>query len=519
MNSSPTAETSKALKNCPYCGRQIASDWLLCPYCGRDLSAPFPDTPRARADIKDQAVPAPRFQKPGFINKRILFYIGLPVFILVCVYFVVAFLLTQQINNMYYSRNCAGVVTSENAYSPLLLPGRNALQAELNECRSYLAAEAAYAKRSWQNAYEGYAGYISQYPQGILLNDSSAKAAEALYAWAQEERAAGQFDSAIKNLDTLTGTFPSSAKAANAASDIPQVYLEWGKALEAGGDFANAETEFKSVFQTDPNSQVAGSSSNQLQAILPDFYKNWAANLISQGKYEEAVLHYQSALDLVSGENLQTIRDGLANTQAKWALYFSSTGDFTRALIKIADARSASTSTAAQNESESGYQSILTDFSNSTGAEAAQALNQAATDVCASGKLSESDLPIFGIDPDQKDVYLLGDSISTDGLNDLAAKSPASMHYVACITVTTSTIQSCPYTEGYTLDRDLTYWEIKLYNIVSGKYLASTKLAGGYPPSCPPNYFFTRGQYVSTSVGSAPAYDDLKAWLLPRITR
>ncbi len=528
MNSSTNSDPSNKAKICPHCGKQISEDWLLCPNCGADLPAPLTNISYPQANLRDVEISAAQRLIPKRTHKKLLIFWVLVLLALTSLYYAMGLILIQQINTAYYSRDCQNALGQaaiiKELYPPVLMSSVRVATAQINECEAYSNAETEYNKKNWQSAYEDYSAYMGRYPQGIFLADSSSKAAEALYAWAQEERTAGNFDSALEKLNAITGKFSGTSEATNANGDIPEIYLEWGKTLEASGNFDNAENEFKNVLRTDPNSQAPGSPSNQLQAILPEFYQKWAANLISQGKYEEAISHYESAHELISSDKLQTIQDGLADTQVKWALSMSGSGDFTGALAKIADARSAATSTAAQNESESGYQSILRDFSNSTGTQASQALNQAATDVCKSGQLSASELPIFGIDPQQKDVYFLGDSADTNGLNDqaassLGAKSPASLHYVACITTSTITIQSCPYTMGYTLHNDQTFWQVELYDVVRGRYLGSTHLAGGNPSGCPSTYLFTVGQDIATHTGPAPTYGDFETWLLPRITR
>ena len=522
MNSPTGSYPSNKAKICPHCGKQVADDWLLCPNCGVNLPSTSSNISHRQTNPRNPDVSVARHPVSKHINKKLLIILGLILLALIGAYYTIGFILIRQINIAYHGKDCQNVLSHANStqefYPPALLPSASAARAQIRECVAYSSAEAEYNQKNWQSAYADFSTYIDQYPQGIFLGDSLPKAAASLYAWAQAERKAGQFNNAVEGLNTLRTKYANYKEAIDANKDIPQVYLEWGKALEASGDFTNAEIEYKTVLQTDPNTQAPGSPSSQLQDILPDFYQTWGSSLIAQKEFDQALLHYQDAKALFSAGELQSIQDGIVETLIRWAADLSESGDFTTALSKIEDARNSAMDADAQTKVTAEYQSILTDFSNSTGAQASQAINQAAQDVCSSGKLSGSELPIFGIDPDQKDIHFLGDSATTNGLNDQAkssvvASSPASMHYVACITTSTIKIQSCAYMMGYTLQIDQTFWQVDLYDIVRGKYLGSKQLAGANPSGCPSTYFFKIGQDIATYIGPDPTYDDLKAWL------
>jgi hypothetical protein len=198
----------------------------------------------------------------------------------------------------------------------------------------------------------------------------------------------------------------------------------------------------------------------------------------------------------------------------------SGSEDFIGALKEVEQAKATAVTDSVKKGVETMQADVYQAFSKSTGEQAQQAIADAAEKVCSH---KQPELPIFGIDPDAIRAFL--SPKSQGALTDtVRATTPASLHYVACVTQSTKS-ENWKYHRwdkagrtipgsNYTVERVTISWDIQLYDLKTGKMVASQSFS-----EAPPGWGYiwesmnnTTGNFGSYS-GPDPSLEKISAWI------
>lgn len=125
---------------------------------------------------------------------------------------------------------------------------------------------------------------------------------------AAENRASGNYEEAINNLNQLIDEFPDSEEAADARATIPEVELEWGVALNESGDYTAAQEKLQSLMATE-----SGPVADNARANLAFSYVGLAEQAITNGDVPGAYANYLNVFDEYgSGDGRQAALDSFA---------------------------------------------------------------------------------------------------------------------------------------------------------------------------------------------------------------
>jgi hypothetical protein len=265
----------------------------------------------------------------------------------------------------------------------------------------------------------------------------------------------------------------------------------------------------------DPQSQF--DSAVQVKSGQSKVYVDWGNDLLQQKQFSVAIEKFELAISK-SEESNTDAKDALANGQIQWARDLSTNEDFQAALQHLQTAQETAASEGMKKSVETALQETYLAFSNSSGMQARQAMKEALKAVC--GKHKAPDLPIFGLNKDsiRFGIYGVEDKLPED----LAAKTPGEMHYIACVEAKNITLESRPLYlkaiertgRGYHYIfmkqyRTQLLWNIHLLKMDTAKRIAETTLKGGAPPS------FTEagGDGGSYIYGPAPTMEEFSEWL------
>jgi hypothetical protein len=191
----------------------------------------------------------------------------------------------------------------------------------------------------------------------------------------------------------------------------------------------------------------------------------------------------------------------LANGQIQWAHNLSLEEDFLGALEHLGIAKEAARSETMKKSLETALQETYLAFSKSTGPQARRLMKEVLPVVCEDEKAP--DLPIFGLNRDSVGfgIYDVEDKLPEE----LAAKTPGEMHYVACITTDNYTVETRLHKnivfqwgriQYYTFVEQFrvqVIWNVRLVQTDTGESIAEEILKGELPPPFSEtggNYFY-----------------------------
>lgn len=153
----------------------------------------------------------------------------------------------------------------------------------------------------------GIFGYIA-FQQRSLLNSG------------KENYAAGNFEVAVADLEKLIENYETSEQAAEARELLPQVRLDWAKALREEDKFAESLAQYDAIDSLTLADQVAaGRSETQV---------DWGETLLAEGQFAEAQTQLEAVLEV--GENgpfYERARTALAEVYVGLAEAANDSGD------------------------------------------------------------------------------------------------------------------------------------------------------------------------------------------------
>jgi tetratricopeptide (TPR) repeat protein len=484
----------------------------------------------------------------------------LSILLLLLVYGAGIFILPMSVSFSYQSRNCDSILILHKIYTSLYpnFIEDKTLLSPAQECEAYNLAVSNEAMGSWQEAYDAYQAYSSAYPNGLYANEAHQQSAVALINLAQDQIEQQRYEEALVHLNLITASYSDTDVITDAWNLFPSVYTRWGKRLREAGDFTRSEqilndfmtwslTNQKGDNTTDAQRELAQTysawgldlqSQNQFENALAKFelavsadpqsqfdstaavksgqsrlYVEWGNDLLEQDQFSVAIEKFKLAVSKSDGTDDHSAGDALANGQIQWAHRLSAEEDFLGALEHVGFAEEAAASETMKKSVDAALQDTYIAFSKSSGSQARQAMQDALAAVCEKQKVP--DLPIFGLNKDsiRLGIYGVDDQLPEN----LAAKTPGEMHYVACVIPDNRTIESRYYREivlkvtrgyYYTLVEQFRVqvtWNIDLLKIDTSQSVAKQGLTGELPPPFAENgnrYFY----------GPTPI-DELVLWL------
>ncbi|HEX2996204.1 MAG TPA: hypothetical protein VHP14_15365 [Anaerolineales bacterium] len=462
------------------------------------------------------------------------------VLILLLVYGAGMVVLPFSIQTSFWNKNCNLVLTLDKTYTGLYPESirDETLSGPVQECEAYELAASKEKDQNWREAYDNYQAYLSTYPSGLYAAEAYEHSAVALVGIAKEQMDRKEYEDAVANLNLVTTNYSDTDISAEVWTLLPSVYISWGADLREAGDFTKAQQvldDFKNWSLTyqrndsvidaqrelvqmyltwslelqsqkqfesalaklelaaaaDPQSQT--DSAAQIKASESGLFVEWGNDLLRQKKFPEAIEKLKQAASRAEVDRNGDARDALANGYIQWASALSGTEDFRGALEQLDLAAHAASSDTVKKSVDTALQATYLAFSKSTGQQAQRALKEALQAVCEDRQTTA--LPILGLDKDSTRFGIYG---AEDQLpEDLIARTPGEVHYVACITAENRTVQTREHKNivlkvrggyYYTLVQQYRVqiiWNVRLVQVDTGKSVAEQTFAGAQPPPFP----------------------------------
>jgi tetratricopeptide (TPR) repeat protein len=486
---------------------------------------------------------------PGVIIIFILMYVG--------GYFV----FPSTIQSAYQEDNCETVLSRANMYAGVFpfATSQNDLFEVVQECALYTLALMHENESAWRDAYHTFAVYSESYPNGRFRGDVHERTASILMRLAQEQITEKKYAEALQNIDLVLSDFSDTDAARQAAGLKPDLYMHWGVDLREAGNYAEAERIFQEVHQlaapgavtssqlelsqtylawgmdlgsqknfaeasmkfdlaasTDPG----GGPSGEVQAGLKNLYTQWGDYLVERGDYGNAMGQYEIAAALTRDSDPMTASEIIATGYLHWAAALITDEDFLGALVLLDLAEAAAAGDETRALVDTARSNLYLAFSQSDGEQAQKAMHDAAKSVCRHHVAPR--LPIFGLDAEHVGAVVEGATGELPA--NIAATTPASLHYVVCIEEKTKVVGSTSRrlyaTEAgflqYLFERLQYSWTIALRNMDTGDEAATTIIDGGDPPQFPAaewDYYVAARSGSTQYFGPIPEFADLVTWL------
>lgn len=518
-----------------------------------------PEQPPAPERTKRQfSIPIKALKVFGITAACIVMIIGL--------YYLSAWVVTEQVKSKYTDKECPSALkwgeAADKLYPRALVPFVEPAHSRTVECQVYLDALAFQEQQVWDQAYAGYQDYSATYPDGPFMPEVREGTAQTLLGWAQAQYESAQYDESVKHLLVLLNDYDETALVAEAEALLPKVYLAYGQSLRAEEEYEQAVDVFQTLrnwetqhnpenvkpvrlelaetylgwakslyvekrfslaveklaesIDADPDPTRVQGPGAQAAKLEAGYQKAWGDSLANGGKYSEAINHYEQALQLASVQEVADIKTARFDAMLKWISALSKSENFYTALEKVESAEEMAESEASQQGVEEARAATYSAFSQSSGKEATAVIADRAFVLCNQSKPETELLPILALDADKKGVYAVY-SLKADGQGkpistSFTPQTPGELYFVACVTTTSRIVQTCPYTGGYSIQRRRYYWNIKLYDAVTGRLKTSKEIAGSNPQTCTFTEWFTRGVFTKTYDGGSPQASDLEAW-------
>jgi tetratricopeptide (TPR) repeat protein len=291
--------------------------------------------------------------------------------------------------------------------------------------------------------------------------------------------------------------------------------------LQTQKQFDDAKAKLDLAISTDPQPLATSGPAAQAKAAQAKLYIQWGDDFLAKKDFAGAIDHYRTAITLSESKDQPAAKDAVANAYLQWAASLRDTEDYLGALQQIEEAGKNTGTGAAVKLVESAKTDTYTAFSKSSGTQAQKAMKDAIKAVCAGTK---PDLPIFGLDKYNVRAALAGTDYSLP--DNVLAKTPDALHYVACIVIETVKVEKrdipiwtgSGWTNGQMV-REKNNWHVTLYRVDNAALVQKTDIAGGNPPPLPA---ITRSNYISIFTGgiyqrykgSDPDVVELANWML-----
>ena len=499
-------------------------------------------------------------------NKRsrtIILIAVISVLMLLLIYGAGTIALPMSILSSYHAKNCDSVSSLSGIYNSIY-PGfiqDRTIYTSVEECAAYTLARSKEQDENWRGAYDAYQAYSKTYPDGLYVGDTYEQSAVVLMSLAKEQAEKKDYADALTNLNLIISDYPDTGVSKDALLFVPSVYTSWSADLREAESFDIAErviNDFRSWAQNHQKPELEKDALDELaqtyldwgmdlqlqkefdaalvkfdmaanldQGLSPEtvaeaksnqrrLYVEWGNDLLEQDQFSAAIETFRFGVSRSDGDNEDGVNDALVNGYIQWAGEYSADEDFEGALEHLETAgQTALLSETMRKSLDTALEDTYLDFSQSTGDQARRAMRAALISVC--DKHKEPDLPIFGLNKESIRFGIYG--VDAQLPDEVAAKTPGEMHYIACVTEGNNTVDSRSYREivlrtstGYYYRIVQQYraellWNFEILNTNTLDVIDTKTFTGGTPPPFPNTgggtYFY----------GSPPEMEDIVEWL------
>lgn len=477
------------------------------------------------------------------------------------------------IRSGYQGKNCGLALTADNIYASIYPAGLRdkSLDPSVAECAVYDAGLSSEEQKAWQDAYNAYKTYAQVYPNGSFATEVHQHSAVTLISLARQQQSQKQYGQAVGNIKLILSNYNDTNSATDAVALMPELYTAWGTDLRKNGDFAGSESalkefgswahnanqtetataaqselaqtylawglslqaqkkfedakaRFDQAISTDPTPLADSGSASQAKANQLKLYGEWGDYLADQKDFPGAISEYETALSLSTTDGQPAAKDAIANGYVKWAASLSDSQDFLGALKQVDIASEKAASDATRKAVEASKTATYLAFSESSGTQAMDAIQNALNLIC--DRKENPELPIFGLEAGKVRAGIYGVEASLP--EDLAASTPGAMHYVVCVEEVTKILQSqthsthvcdfsqpahpvCKDTGTQTFVRTQYVWNVVLKETKTYTVVDQTSIPGALPDEWDP-VDLSRG-WVTSVHGGSPDIFDLVTWL------
>lgn len=459
------------------------------------------------------------------------------------------FALPAIIKTNYQSKNCELVLSLNNTYTsiyPAVMVDQS-IPAQVKECALYLVAGDDEKQQSWQDAYNAYKSYADLYPAGLFSVEARNHSAAVLLGWSKALLAQKKYQEAVGKLEQLSKDYantPADAETAaqmtqtyiawavglrdssdfagaeatikafegwaqnaklgeatkSAQHELAQTYLSWGLALQAQKQFDDAKAKLDLAISADPQPLATDGPAAQAKAAQVKLYTEWGDDFLGKKDFTNAINRYQAAIPLALPQDQPAAKDVVANAYLAWAASLRGSEDFLGALQQIEAARKNTGSAAGTKSVDTANSDTYLAFSKSSGTQAVKAMKDAIKAVCAGTK---PDLPIFGLD--QHNILAAASGIDHPLPDNVLAKTPGTLHYVACIDPEAVQVEKkdIPVWTGSgfatgKMVREKEVWHVSLVRVTDATLVQKADFEGGPPPAMPS---LVRSNFISIVTG------------------
>ena len=367
--------------------------------------------------------------------------------------------------------------------------------------------------------------------------------------WVQSRIDAEKFEEAIHVVDDLTSsevTKQSDRSAEYLMCKIPEIYILWGDSLVYEKKFSSAVDVYKKGEQINEDCPVI---INQLSTKRKNAYISYAEELISDKKFEDSVSFLQKS-DFSDNIDVREVIaksiDGLVSSTVAEKKYTEARdylitikkdnqyiyneldfsiekvngmllddliagGDLMEAYKTVNDLLSGPLDENEKNSITDKKTQIMQQLARDIGGDG-KGVMQILSDIACSGKpAKENELSTIIAAKGEKRKAVMCNSAFSMSYQFEAAK-PAELKYAVWGRQSTRTMAACSYEDGYSLTPEITSYDIKVYDVLTGKVIATTTIAGAYP-YCPSSYRFQIGDFDETLSGNPPTQDQVNNYL------
>jgi len=486
------------------------------------------------------------------------------VMILFLVYGAGIFVLPITILSAYQSKSC-NFTSSLNGMYTSIYPAfiqDETLMGPIKECEAYMLATSNEEKESWHDAYDSYQAYSNTYPDGLYAAEVHEHSAVVLMALARDQVGQNNYAEAVKNLNLIFSNYSDTSLKDGALALTPSTYIAWGVGLRESMDFESAEqvfndfkawsqnnqetelatkaqnelaqtyltwglnfqsqkqfepalAKFDMAISTDPDPASASGSATQAKAGQISTYIEWGNTFVEQKEFTAAIEKFERAVSLAGANHADNAKDELTYGHIQWASALSKDDDFLGALEQLEVAKGTVVTESMKQTLDTAFGEVYLAFSNSSGGQARQAMKEAHIEVCDRNKTPE--LPIFGLNQDSVRMGIYG--VDAQLPENLAARTPGELHYIACVeeekhTVSTNDrmalVQRTPHRNYYKWImqfRVQLLWNVNLQKTETAESVAEKSFTGKMPPPFPDTAEVT---YI---YGPPPDMAEIAKWL------
>jgi tetratricopeptide (TPR) repeat protein len=457
----------------------------------------------------------------------------------------------------YQNKNCDSALSLNKVYLALYprFMQDKTLTAPIEECKQYLSALETEKTGHWREAFDAFQEYSAAHPNGLFSREVHEHSALALMNIVRELVTQEQYEEALTNLNVITSSYRDTSVFAETSTFFSSIYTSWGESLRDSRDFEKAEqvfVEFKSWSQNNDNElevdaesglvrtylawaldlqsqgkiedalaklDLAGSvapESEEVKTGRRDMFVNWGNDFLQRNELPRAIEKFEAAISMAEGDQDNDARDALANAYIQGAAKLKTAEDFRGALKQLEMAKTSAGTPDMQKSIDSAFEETYLAFSNSSGPQAQRAMKDALKAVCEKKVVP---FPIFGLNQEKVRFGIFGTDAQLP--EDLRAKTPGELHYIACVDVDEQLLESRgnSYIRGrwkiWLLQRRVKlFWNILLREVDSGEELAKKTFEGSEPPPYPSDVdAIGDGRYS----GDPPSMPLITKWLLSAI--